>query len=806
MGWASRVIRTRTGVLIAAVAVRTVTIFLCGLAPSFAVAVGLYLVSNFASGVASPIRQGMINHHIPSSQRATILSVDSLFSELGSGIGQSGWGYLARRAGHRPGLGGRRRVPGARHPAAPARAPRGSGERSLRRTGADAGAGRGGPVSTGDATHRQLPAGTLTFLFTDIEGSTRLVQELGEARFHAVLEDHGRLVAAALDARGRAPGRAWRATRSSTCSSAPPRPSRRSRRRSARSPRHVFPDDAVDPRAHGPAHRRGEPRVRGDRRRLRRLRRAPRGAHRQRRPRRPGAALRAARACSCATRCRRASRCAISASTASRTSAAPERVFQLVIGGLPADFPPLRTLNAVPNNLPMQVTSFVGREREIAEGVRLFQQARVLTLTGPGRHRQDPAVAPDRGRRSPTSFPDGVSSCALAPISDPDLVAAAIVEALAPRSRQHPAARPAVAALSRPAGAAGAGQLRAGAGRGAAGGRAASRQSRPQGARHRRAAPLRISGEQEMPVPPLALPDPGDARRADVAIRGGAAVHRARRRGQARLRGHQRERPRGRRDLRAPGRAAAGDRAGRGADQAAAARGDPDAACRAASGLLQSGARDLPERQQTLRGAIAWSYDLLDEPGRRLFARLAVFAGGGALDDVEAICGGPDLGIDVLDGLEALVDQSLVRQEEHDGEARRRSCWRRSASTRSSGSTASPRRGGGAQPSRAPLPRPRRGGRAAPAARRAARLARPAGARARQPARGVRFLRRLRAHPSRRCAWPARSGASGSSAATCARGCSRSGACSTIRRRTPTPLPARRPSRPRAASPTGSPT
>jgi predicted ATPase len=87
-------------------------------------------------------------------------------------------------------------------------------------------------------------------------------------------------------------------------------------------------------------------------------------------------------------------------------------------------------------------------------------------------------------------------------------------------------------------------------------------------------------------------------------------------------------------------------------------------------GLLQSAARDLPDRQKTLRGAIAWSHDLLDEPGRRLFARLAVFAGGGVLDDVETICGGPDLGVDILDGLEALVDQSLVRQEEHDGEAR----------------------------------------------------------------------------------------------------------------------------------------
>src|SRR5262245_56958272 len=99
MSRVTTVIRTRTGILIASVAVRTVTIMLAGLATSFSAAVGLYLVSNFVSGIASPIRQGLINHHIPSSQRATILSVDSLFSELGSGVGQSGWGYLARRRG-----------------------------------------------------------------------------------------------------------------------------------------------------------------------------------------------------------------------------------------------------------------------------------------------------------------------------------------------------------------------------------------------------------------------------------------------------------------------------------------------------------------------------------------------------------------------------------------------------------------------------------------------------------------------------------------------------------------------------------
>jgi MFS family permease len=99
MGRVAARVGSRTGVLIGCVAVRCVTIMLCGLAPSFGVAVALYLISNLAQGVAAPIRQGMINHHIPSSQRATILSVDSLFSELGSGVGQSGWGWVSRRQG-----------------------------------------------------------------------------------------------------------------------------------------------------------------------------------------------------------------------------------------------------------------------------------------------------------------------------------------------------------------------------------------------------------------------------------------------------------------------------------------------------------------------------------------------------------------------------------------------------------------------------------------------------------------------------------------------------------------------------------
>src|SRR4029079_16660413 len=74
------------------------------------------------------------------------------------------------------------------------------------------------------------------------------------------------------------------------------------------------------------------------------------------------------------------------------------------------------------------------------------------------------------------------------------------------------------------------------------------------------------------------------------------------------------------------------------------------------------GGRDLPERQQTLRGAIAWSHDLLDQAQQTLFRRLAVFAGGWTVDAAEAVTGfdgGPSLS--VFDGLDAVRDTSLIR-------------------------------------------------------------------------------------------------------------------------------------------------
>src|SRR5262249_39316207 len=84
--------------------------------------------------------------------------------------------------------------------------------------------------------------------------------------------------------------------------------------------------------------------------------------------------------------------------------------------------------------------------------------------------------------------------------------------------------------------------------------------------------------------------------------------------------------------------------------------------------LLTGGARDLPARQQTLRGAIDWSHDLLDDVERTLFRRLAVFQGGCTFETAMLICDPDgDLGIDVVDGLASFVDKSLLRQEEAPG-------------------------------------------------------------------------------------------------------------------------------------------
>jgi predicted ATPase/class 3 adenylate cyclase len=365
----------------------------------------------------------------------------------------------------------------------------------------------------------------------------------------------------------------------------------------------------------------------------------------------------------------------------------PERICQLVIEGERTEFPPIRSLDRRPNNLPTQLTSFVGREQPLAEAEALLGTTRLLTLTGPGgtgKTRLSLQLAANVAER----YPDGIWFVALEPVRDPGLVAATILTTLGLVEAGGRSARdvlvdwlgnrqvllvldnfeqvidgaPVVADLLR----------------------SAPRVSVIVTSR----APLRVSGEQEYPVP--GLPAPRDVlalsdlekmnlrvedRRLDAAA---ASQFEAVRLFIARAVG---VRP----DFRvtnenAPAVAGIAARL-HGmplAIELAAARIkllSPDAILERLEhqlGVLASGSRDLPERQQTLRGAIAWSHDLLDEGQRCLLARLSVFVGGCELDSAEIVCGPASelAGLDVLDGLMALADQSLVRAEDVDGETR----------------------------------------------------------------------------------------------------------------------------------------
>ena len=83
--------------------------------------------------------------------------------------------------------------------------------------------------------------------------------------------------------------------------------------------------------------------------------------------------------------------------------------------------------------------------------------------------------------------------------------------------------------------------------------------------------------------------------------------------------------------------------------------------------ILTGGAKDLPARQQTMRGAIEWSYDLLSEEEKQLFTRIAVFNGGSTLEAVEEVCNSEiadGLQVDVLDGVQSLLDKSLLVERE----------------------------------------------------------------------------------------------------------------------------------------------
>jgi predicted MFS family arabinose efflux permease len=95
----SRFVPRRTSVIMLAVCLQVAALVASGLLNSFVPVVACYLLSAVASGMAAPVRQSLLNANIPSAQRATIISLDSLFGDLGSGLGQTGWGRLAQARG-----------------------------------------------------------------------------------------------------------------------------------------------------------------------------------------------------------------------------------------------------------------------------------------------------------------------------------------------------------------------------------------------------------------------------------------------------------------------------------------------------------------------------------------------------------------------------------------------------------------------------------------------------------------------------------------------------------------------------------
>jgi predicted ATPase/class 3 adenylate cyclase len=506
-----------------------------------------------------------------------------------------------------------------------------------------------------------LPIGTVTFLFTDIEGSTGLLQTLGD-RYAAVQDEHAAIVRRAVSEGGgvevsthgdaffvafRSPAMAVRAAAAAQRGLAshdwPPGPPVRVRMGVHTGEGTLGGDDYVGIDVHRAARiadaAHGGQVILSD---------ATRGLVQRALP--AGASLRDLGV------------------HRLRGLAEPERLHQLVVEGLESDFPPPRTLDARPNNLPLQLTSFVGREEEIAEVERLLGRTRLLTLTGPGgsgKSRLAVRVAADLL----SQYQDGSCFVDLSPVNDPALVPAAVAKALGVSEaagrpildeiKDHLRHRELLQVVDNFEQVAEAGPV--------------IEQLLTTAPKLRTMVTSRvvlsIRGEQEYAVPPLQIPDPNRLPSDLSALSAVEAVRLFTERAVAA----------------SPRFALTEQNAPVVAEITARLDGLPLAIELAATrtkvltpeqilarlkrrlSLLTSGSRSLPERQRTLRAAIAWSYDLLDPVERRLFARLSVFTGGWTFESAEAVCDPEELGLDALDGLTSLVDKSLILRTEPPG-------------------------------------------------------------------------------------------------------------------------------------------
>ncbi|MFL5960976.1 MAG: adenylate/guanylate cyclase domain-containing protein [Gaiellaceae bacterium] len=349
----------------------------------------------------------------------------------------------------------------------------------------------------------------------------------------------------------------------------------------------------------------------------------------------------------------------------------PEPLYQLLVPGLRKEFPALKTLGNRPNNLPVVPTAFIGRDCELTAVWELLARdgVRLLTLTGPGGIGKT-RLALQTAADTVEDFRDGVYWVPFAPLRDPDLAAATMAQTLGLREE---AGEPIEDTLGR---------------------YLAEKQlllvldnlehvltkARGLTAAILRAAPqvrvlttsreaLRISGEWLYEVPPLAVPDHDER-----TLKQNDAVSLFAGRAQA-ADAHF---------------ALTADNAPTVAEIVRRLEGLPLAIELAAARsrtlspqallgrlddrlrLLTSGLHDADERQRTLRATIEWSFDLLTPDEQVLFGRLGLFVGGCRLEAAHAVCDlNGELGIETLEGITSLLEKSLLRRrDDPDGEPR----------------------------------------------------------------------------------------------------------------------------------------
>jgi predicted ATPase/class 3 adenylate cyclase len=534
-----------------------------------------------------------------------------------------------------------------------------------------AGAAVGAETSPGgprEPVGADLPAGTVTFLLTDIEGSTRLWETVPKA-MEVALEQHNRLLAGVIGGHGgvvvtsRGEGDSFFAVFPSAVAAAeaagacqlalhgeawPAGASLRVRMGLHTGEAHVQEGDYVD---HAP---------------INRCARVKAAAH--------GGQVLVTKTTRDLVEGRLGSGFGLQrlGEFRLRDLAEPELIYQLTHPDLPAGFPPIRTLAERTGNLPLQVSSFIGRERELEQTVAALGAARVVTLTGPGGVGKTRLALQVAGQVAPR-FADGAWLCELAPVRDPAGVDDAVAAVFSVTARAGQGTRETLVEFLRSKqlllvldncehvlgeAAALAGVLQRSCERLVI--LATSRES------------LGIEGEHLVPVPPLGVPGAG----ADLpAITRAEAVRLFAERAAAVRPGFQVT----------AGNAAAVAAVVRRLDgialsvELAAARVPAMTAAELARRLersfavLAAGPRGAVGRHQTLRATIDWSFQLLTGPEQQLLARMAVFAGGATLEAAEAVCGGEGIDPDaVFELLASLVARSLVVAEEHGPQTRYR--------------------------------------------------------------------------------------------------------------------------------------